>query len=150
MAERPSDLLPPRWYVVNNYGKATLCVDENDARSNVIEADRRWPFDAPYVAVQLAPVRTLDAAPSEPSTESADELARLRAEVAENKREIDELVRAVNLGSERAKKAERERDELRCALGKAHNYLESLKIGLEIADEIDALVRLDAKANVSL
>lgn len=78
-------------------------------------------------------------------TEAADELARLRAEVAENKREIDELVRAVNLGSERAKKAERERDELRCALGKARNYIESLKIGLEIADEIDGRVRLDAE-----
>lgn len=47
------------------------------------------------------------------------ELARLRAEVSENKREIDELVRAVNLGSERAKKAERERDELRRRIAEA-------------------------------
>lgn len=63
MAERPSDLLPPRWYMVNKYGAATLCVDKRDALDNARAADGQFPRDAPHVAAQLAPVRTLDAAP---------------------------------------------------------------------------------------
>lgn len=59
----PSDsaiALPPRWYMVNNYGAATLCVDQADAESNVREADEQFPRFAPHVAVQLAPVREID------------------------------------------------------------------------------------------
>jgi hypothetical protein len=61
--------IPPRWYVVNNYGAATLCVDQEDADALALNSDRLFPREAPHVAVQLAPVRTLDAAPSEPSAE---------------------------------------------------------------------------------
>ena len=52
-------------------------------------------------------------------TDHADALARKDAEIAAANAEIDELVRAVNLGSERAKKAERERDELRRRIAEA-------------------------------
>lgn len=86
----------------------------------------------------------------------ADELTRLRAEVAENKREIDELVRAVNLGSERAKKAERERDELRRRIAEApkadvsrHAHLGPLALAdtecPELYGKRVALVRLDTE-----
>jgi hypothetical protein len=64
--ERPSDLLPPRWYMVNNFGAATLCVDQKDAMKIARASDRLFPRDAPHVAVQLAPARTIDAAPADP------------------------------------------------------------------------------------
>jgi hypothetical protein len=61
--ERP---IPPRWYMVNSYGVATLCVDESSARLKLRSADKLFPRFAPHVAVQLAPARTLDAAPADP------------------------------------------------------------------------------------
>lgn len=49
--------IPPRWYMVSKTGVATLCVDEYDARQNVIDADVLYPNNAPHTAVQLAPVQ---------------------------------------------------------------------------------------------
>ncbi len=69
MAERPSDLLPPRWYILDKDGEAMLCRDEADAIAEAVRNDQRFPKRGPHVAAQLAPVRTLDAAPSEPSAE---------------------------------------------------------------------------------
>lgn len=54
--EPPAALLPVRWYVVTNYGAATLCLDEADARKVAHECDLAWPKNAPHVAVQLDPV----------------------------------------------------------------------------------------------
>jgi hypothetical protein len=54
--ESPAALLPARWYVVTNYGAATLCLNEADARKSARQYDRDWPKNAPHVAVQLAPV----------------------------------------------------------------------------------------------
>jgi hypothetical protein len=53
--ESPAALLPARWYVVTNYGAATLCLDEADARKVARQCDRDWPKNAPHVAVQLVP-----------------------------------------------------------------------------------------------
>lgn len=54
--ESPAAPLPARWYVVNRYGAATLCVDEDNAHGVANECDLAWPANAPHVAVQLAPV----------------------------------------------------------------------------------------------
>ncbi len=51
----PNDL-PARWYCVTNYGAATLCVDEDDARKVAAETDEMYPRNGPHVAVQLAPL----------------------------------------------------------------------------------------------
>jgi hypothetical protein len=48
--------IPPRWYMINNHGAATLCMDAEDARKNAVEADMLYPRNAPHVAVMLAPV----------------------------------------------------------------------------------------------
>ena len=53
--EPTAALLPARWYVVTNYGAATLCLDEADARKVARQCDRDWPKNAPHVAVQLVP-----------------------------------------------------------------------------------------------
>ena len=53
--EPTAALLPARWYVVTNYGAATLCLDEADARKVAAECDIAWPNNAPHVAVQLVP-----------------------------------------------------------------------------------------------
>lgn len=49
--------IPPRWYVVDKIGEATLCADEKDAHLDAEAHDRFWPNNAPHVAVQLAPVQ---------------------------------------------------------------------------------------------
>lgn len=64
--------VPPRWYMVTKDGLATLCADEEDARSSAAEADELWPNNAPHTAVQLAPVR-----PAMPADEWLNELAHL-------------------------------------------------------------------------
>lgn len=63
--------IPPRWYMITKDGVATLCVDEYDARQNVIDADILYPNNAPHVAVQLAPVQ-----PAMPA--DAEDAARYR------------------------------------------------------------------------
>jgi hypothetical protein len=45
-----------RWYCVSNFGGATLCVDERDARHNAEENDGLYPADAPHVATQLVAI----------------------------------------------------------------------------------------------
>ncbi len=47
-----------RWYCVSREGKATLCVDEEDAQKNAKHRDQAWLAGGPYRAVQL-----VDAAP---------------------------------------------------------------------------------------
>lgn len=51
---------PPRWYCVAHDGAATLCTDEDDARSTVEWRDHEFSQLGPHVAVLLAP---LSAAP---------------------------------------------------------------------------------------
>lgn len=67
-----TDNIPPRWYFITKDGAATLCVDEYDARQNVIDADILYPNNAPHTAVQLAPVQ-----PAMPADEWLNELAHL-------------------------------------------------------------------------
>lgn len=45
-----------RWYAVAADGVATLCADREDARDTAAEAAQCYPNEAPYIAVQLAPV----------------------------------------------------------------------------------------------
>ena len=55
---KPEDDLavPPRWYVVNRDGLATLCADEADARKVADECDLMFPRAAPHRAVLLGDV----------------------------------------------------------------------------------------------
>lgn len=48
--------IPPRWYVVDRHGMATLCQDEDDAKASASDYNYAYRQLAPYVAVQLAPV----------------------------------------------------------------------------------------------
>jgi hypothetical protein len=48
-----------RWYCVANYGGATLCVDEGDARREAKTNDQLHPHNAPHVAVRMAPINLL-------------------------------------------------------------------------------------------
>ena len=82
--EPPAALLPVRWYVVANYGAATLCLDEADARKVAHECDLAWPANAPHVAVQLAPV-ALAAAPTPAALRDRLLVALERAASAETK-----------------------------------------------------------------
>lgn len=45
-----------RWYAVSADGMATLCATRADARNTAAEAAQLYPNNAPYTAVQLAPV----------------------------------------------------------------------------------------------
>jgi len=45
--------LPPRWYVVDGIGMATLCKDEADANDVAASSFVAWPQNGPYRAVQL-------------------------------------------------------------------------------------------------
>lgn len=45
-----------RWYVINREGLATLCRDEEDARTVAAEADEQFPRRRPHIAAQLAPL----------------------------------------------------------------------------------------------
>ena len=51
-----------RWYFVANYGAATLCVDEADARESAAEADIAFPRMAPHQVTQLVSASQLAAA----------------------------------------------------------------------------------------
>jgi len=42
-----------RWYCIDKIGVATLCADEDDAIQNARQAEKDWPNNAPYRAVQL-------------------------------------------------------------------------------------------------
>ena len=55
---KPEDDLavPPRWYVVNRDGLATLCADEADARNVADECNLWFPRVSPHRAVQLGNV----------------------------------------------------------------------------------------------
>lgn len=48
-----SDNQSPRWYCINTLGMATLCKDEEDARSTAAESDSLYPQHAPHRPVQL-------------------------------------------------------------------------------------------------
>lgn len=67
--------IPPRWYMVSRYGGATLCIDEADALYECKKADMEYATHAPHVAVQLAPVRPLNAAPTDGLQQFASDLA---------------------------------------------------------------------------
>lgn len=45
-----------RWYAVSADGMATLCATREDARNTAAEAAKLYPNNAPYTAVQMAPV----------------------------------------------------------------------------------------------
>lgn len=45
-----------RWYVIGADGMATLCINREDARDTAAEAAQLYPNNAPYTAVQMAPV----------------------------------------------------------------------------------------------
>ena len=51
-----TNTVPPRWYVVDAFGMATLCQDETDAKANAADYNECWPNNAPHTAVQLAPI----------------------------------------------------------------------------------------------
>jgi hypothetical protein len=64
-----------RWYCVNNFGMATLCADESDARAVAADSDAAFPQSRPHAATQLAPL-----SPPAPSAEVAalvDEVDRI-------------------------------------------------------------------------
>lgn len=42
-----------RWYVLNNFGVATLCDDERDARKLAARDDKGYPHCAPHVATRM-------------------------------------------------------------------------------------------------
>ena len=42
-----------RWYCVSRDGRATLCVDEEDARANAAHCDQAWRAGSPHRAVRL-------------------------------------------------------------------------------------------------
>ena len=48
-----AETIPPRWYCVSNYGRATLCANEADALAEVERDTADWPLHAPYRAVRL-------------------------------------------------------------------------------------------------
>ncbi|MFW8567009.1 MazG-like family protein [Orrella sp. 11846] len=48
--------IPPRWYMLNKIGMATLCSNEDDAICTQKEADMLFPAMAPHHAALLAPV----------------------------------------------------------------------------------------------
>jgi hypothetical protein len=50
-----------RWYCVSNDGRATLCVDKDDATQEAAAGDLRYPGGAPYKAAQLVDVRAIAA-----------------------------------------------------------------------------------------
>ncbi len=49
----------PRWYCIASNGVATLCADENDARTLAKDCDLDWPTNAPHRAVLLGDVAAL-------------------------------------------------------------------------------------------
>ena len=51
-----SDTLPPRWYVVDRDGLATLCKDEEDAKNTAADVRVAFPRRRPYRAVLLGDV----------------------------------------------------------------------------------------------
>ena len=44
---------PLGWYCVSNDGRATLCMDEQDARDTVAQSLAAWPASIPHRAMQL-------------------------------------------------------------------------------------------------
>ena len=50
-----------RWYCVGRNGIATLCADQQDAKSVAFESDAQWPREAPHRAVQLVDIAALAA-----------------------------------------------------------------------------------------
>ena len=48
--------LPPRWYVVDRDGLATLCASERDALHVADDARLQWPQRGPYRAVLMGDV----------------------------------------------------------------------------------------------
>tara|TARA_R110000823_G_scaffold225669_3_gene353428 strand:- start:1916 stop:2185 length:270 start_codon:yes stop_codon:yes gene_type:complete len=45
-----------RWYALDRDGVATLCANEDDAQRTADESRAAFPRNAPYRAVQMAPV----------------------------------------------------------------------------------------------
>ena len=57
-----TDKQSPRWYCLNAIGMATLCKDEQDARSIAAESDSVYPQHAPHRAVQLVELGAIERA----------------------------------------------------------------------------------------
>ena len=49
-------LVPARWYAVGRDGRATLCVDEHDARRTAKKSNVDWPHSAPYLPILMGDV----------------------------------------------------------------------------------------------
>ena len=77
-----ADPVVGRWYFVANYGAATLCVDEADARESAAEADIAFPRMAPHRAVQLVPADQLATAVAAERGKCAGIVNELRMECA--------------------------------------------------------------------
>lgn len=50
---QPQAPLGGRWYMVTHDGAATLCIDEEDAQAEAVQADRNWPRMGPHRVVKL-------------------------------------------------------------------------------------------------
>lgn len=55
-----STAIPPRWYMLNNIGFATLCADKKEAEIEASDANMCFPHSAPHRAVQLVDVAERD------------------------------------------------------------------------------------------
>lgn len=66
-----------RWYVVNRIGQATLCHDEEDARSVAADCFVQWPQHGPYVECQMADIRQVQ-------QETRDKCAQIVRDAARN------------------------------------------------------------------
>lgn len=98
------------WYCVSRDGRATLCVDEEDARANAAHCDQSWRDGSPHRVVQLVDAVELTDA-TRVARHEADcaeaykaEADALRAEVArltlEHGHMRDRLDRAINAAEE--------------------------------------------------
>ncbi len=93
------------WYSVDRTGRATQCVDAQDAHDNAACNARDWPAVAPHRAMQL-----IDAAPV---AAMLAELDRLRYETDAKRDQIVRLMADIDALGAALLKAERERDRLR-------------------------------------
>jgi hypothetical protein len=92
------------WYALNDPSRKS--VERDGFGYRLMQAHQAWTaWQAAWNA------RTLDAAPADPVV-SADAIARKDAEIAAANAEIDELVRALKLCTQRAERAEARVDAL--------------------------------------
>lgn len=111
MGSMSAEDLPPRWYVVDRDGLATLCASESDALHVAEDSRLQWPQRGPYRAVLMGDVAQ--------ERERWISGARVQIPTATMEQEIQSHVR-------RAVAAERERcaklcdDEARMLADSAH------------------------------